>query len=58
MEKLFVKCKKCNGEFLSPIQMDKESFKTARVSGNQTKCPHCGQIITIDKENLYFKKIK
>ena len=52
---LYIKCKKCSSDFPSPIQMDRESFKSSTLEGNSFECPHCNSRNSYDKKDLFFK---
>jgi len=52
---LYVKCKKCGFEFPSGIAMDKESFETSSLIGNNHSCPQCGTRGQYNKEDYFFK---
>ena len=56
-KRLYVKCKneKCKREFLSPTQMDEESFKKAMLERNSYQCYYCKQSNTYDKVDHFFK---
>lgn len=56
-ERLYVKCKndKCKREFLSPIQMNEESFKKSTLKQNTYQCYICKQTNLYDKKDHFFK---
>ena len=56
-KRLYVRCKneKCKREFLSPVQIDEESFKTTTLERNSFDCYYCRQANTYDKEDHFFK---
>ena len=54
-ERLVVTCKNCGKEFDSPIQMDRESFKTGQLVNNSYQCPHCGEMRSYDKPDHSFR---
>ena len=57
IKRLYVKCKneKCKREFLSPMQMNEESFKTSKLEHNSYVCYYCKQSNMYDKEDHFFK---
>jgi len=56
-KQLYVRCKNenCGREFLSPIQMDEETFRTSELKINQYGCYFCRQTSTYDKEDHFFR---
>ncbi len=53
--RIFVKCKSCASDFLSPIQLDKSSFESANLNNNSFQCPKCNKANSYDKEDMHFK---
>ena len=46
-------CVHCREQFNSPLQFSStEEMETATLEGNTIRCPHCGKITPITKENL------
>ena len=54
-EVLVVDCKACGQTIPSPIQMDRASFETATMTGNDYGCPSCGHVATYGKINHRFE---
>ena len=56
-KKLYVRCKneKCKREFLSPVQMNEQSFEKSVLTQNTYECYYCKQRNTYDKEDHFFK---
>jgi tyrosyl-tRNA synthetase len=53
-----VKCRHCRHEFKSDIQFGSiNNFKTSKLAGNTTVCPHCGKETPLDKEDIVIKKV-
>jgi Zn finger protein HypA/HybF involved in hydrogenase expression len=52
---MMVKCKRCNFEHPSTIQIDKISFETTTLSNHNEQCPQCGSMSTYNKEDYFFK---
>ena len=50
MPRLYLRCKTCDTEFASGISVDKKSFETLILSGNQHTCPK-GHTHTYDKKD-------
>lgn len=54
---IYFKCKNCDEEHLSPIQIDKESFEysTNIIQDNSLQCPKTGQYALYNKEDMFWK---
>jgi len=53
MAVLTLKCKVCQLNFPSGVQMDEESFKTADLNNNTEQCPN-GHSETYQKDDYFF----
>lgn len=53
---LKVQCPSCTALFKSPIQATPESFETMVLSGNITNCPHCGEVVPLNKKHMQFSR--
>ncbi len=55
---IYFKCKICEEEHISPIQMDKESFEdpTNIIQDNSLQCPKTGQSSLYSKEDMFWKE--
>ena len=47
----YVMCDNCGKKFKSPIQVANLEAQL-EISGNKTKCPHCGNITLVEKRNM------
>lgn len=54
---LYVKCKTCETQFPSPIQIDEQSFQTATLINNSYQCPNSHQN-PYDKSDHFFVEVK
>ena len=54
---VYFRCKSCEGEHPSPIQMDKNSFEnpTNIIQNNSFQCPQTRQMAVYDKEDMFWK---
>lgn len=53
-EKLMVRCKSCNNDFESPIQVNKDRFETADFNDNNYRCPHCSASFAYTRDDHFF----
>lgn len=52
MGMLMMKCPRTSKYFALGISIDAESFKTSHFEGNQSQCPHCGEMHTWGMEEV------
>ena len=54
---IYFKCKNCDEEHPSPIQMDKEYFEgpTNIIQNNSFQCPKTNQSAFYSKEDMFWK---
>lgn len=52
---LTVRCKSCEREHASEIQMDEESLMAADLKDSTEQCPHCKDLSTYNKSDYFFK---
>jgi len=54
---IYFKCKNCDEEHPSPIQMDKKSFEdpTNIILDNSFQCPKTNQSALYSKEDMFWK---
>ncbi len=51
-----VKCRHCNFEWKSPIQLN--NLDTVTLEGNKINCPNCGKMTSLNKEDIILKKVE
>jgi len=52
-KKLYIKCKSCGKEFISPIQFSEKSFEASSIN-NSYQCPHCFVSNKYDKKDHHY----
>jgi hypothetical protein len=52
---LMVRCKSCEREHMSELQMDEKSLKAADLRDNTEQCPYCKDMSTHNKSDYLFK---
>jgi len=52
---MMVRCKKCEDEHASMIQMDDSSFRSTDLQDNSEQCPRCRQASTYNKPDYFFR---
>lgn len=52
---LYVKCKKCGLTFPSGMAMDRKTFESATISGQQYECRYCGKKHTYEKADHFHQ---
>ncbi|MBU1706111.1 hypothetical protein KKG19_05310 [Patescibacteria group bacterium] len=53
--RLYVKCKTCGNDFISPVQMNEDGFHSSKITNNSYQCLFCGKMDTYNKEDHFFK---
>ena len=54
MADLKLKCKKCKREFYPGISIEIENFKEMVLGESRHKCPYCGYINIVNKDDLFL----
>jgi len=54
MVDLKIKCKKCKREFYPGISIEIENFKEMVLGESRHKCPYCGYINIVNKDDLFL----
>ena len=50
-----VTCRACDRDFQSPIQFGTaETLNQSVLVGNRVECPHCGQMVPLDKQDIHL----
>ncbi len=56
IKETLVQCMHCAHQFRSGIGFgDTESFERSDVSGNEERCPKCGQATSVGKANMAYR---
>ena len=55
--RIYFKCKNCDEEHISPIQVDKKRFEdpTNIIQDNSFQCPKTNQSALYSKEDMFWK---
>jgi Zn finger protein HypA/HybF involved in hydrogenase expression len=51
---MMIKCRNCDHEHPSDIQMDTSDFESAKIHNKSEQCPKCGSVSTYKKSDYFF----